>query len=141
VDFEERWKTGFTLLLGLLAVSGGLWVRSLELRERAETHDIQGVVVGTEEIRRRDHQRNEDRITYAPVIEFQVRNKPVRFQGVEASYRASTGNKVLVRFDPSAAAESPRVVDPLEGLTPWALCGLGGMAIVSAASAIVRLSR
>ncbi len=132
MDFGERWKAGFTLLLGLMALSSGFWVRSLELRERAETEDTQGVVVGTEEIRRRDQ------VTYAPVIEFQVGNKPVRFQGVEASYRASTGNKVLVRFDPSAAAESPRVVDPLEGLTPWALCGLGGMAIVSAASSIVR---
>lgn len=130
MDFEDKAKAILGLLLGIGFLAGGLWVRSGAAEDRLTKMETQGRVVENATIKQHDYEHNKDEIVYAPVIEFQAGSKPVRFRGKQQSYRASEGNTVVVLYDPGNPAAA-RVVDPLEGLTQWAMFGMGGFAILA----------
>lgn len=140
-DWDETLATLFGLGLGLLFMAGGLWVRQRELTERETLQETQGTVVDSVKRRERDSSNNQDKETYAPVIEFSVNGDRTRFTGRYESYRTSNGHQVVVRYDPQQPEKTARVVDPLEGLTPWGMLGLGGFAVVTSLSSLLPLRR
>ncbi|MGA7934023.1 MAG: DUF3592 domain-containing protein [Kovacikia sp.] len=129
-NLEEKLSAIIGLVLGILFIAGGFWVRSIEAHDRATLQETQGTVV--DHIRRRDRATStqQERETYAPVIEFLDNGQPTRFTGNYESYRTSQGNRVVVRYDPTQPTNTARVVDPLEGLTTWGMFGLGGLATI-----------
>lgn len=127
---EAKLSAAIGLVLGLLCLAGGLWVRRIEAHQQATLQETQGTVVDSVSRRERDSDRNQDRITYAPVIEFWVDDQPIRFTGKYDSYRLSNGNSAIVRYRPDQPQTTARTVDPLEGLTAWAMFGMGGLAIL-----------
>ncbi len=80
--------------------------------------------------RERDTTSNQEKITYAPVIEFMLNGDRTRFTGTYESYRPSNGNRVVIRYNPNKPTTTARVVDPLEGWTAWAMFGMGGVSII-----------
>ena len=53
-----------------------------------------------------------------------------RALGEYKSFKESLGNVVVISYDPASPAASARGVDPLEGLTPLAMFGIGGFAVL-----------
>jgi hypothetical protein len=128
-NFDEKLSAIIGLVLGLLFVAGGFWVRHIDLREQATFNEAQGTVVDTIARRERDNTNNQEKVTYAPVIEFLANGDRTRFTGKYESYRASNGNRVVVRYDPQKPVTTARVVDPLESWAAWAMFGIGGVSV------------
>jgi hypothetical protein len=127
-NLDEKLSAIFGLVIGVLFIAGGFWVRSIEAYNRATLKETQGTVVDSVRRRERDTSTNQEKETYAPVIEFLINGQPNRFTGKYESYRSSRGNGVVVRYDPKQPTNTARVVDPLEGLTAWGMFGMGGLA-------------
>jgi hypothetical protein len=127
-NFDERLSAVIGLVLGLLFIVGGFWVRHITLHEQATLNETQGTVVDT--VSRREGNNNQEKVTYAPVIEFLAEGDRTRFTGKYESYRSSHGNKVMVRYNPDQPASTPRVVDPLEDWTTWGMFVIGGIAVI-----------
>ena len=129
VDFETTLSTILGLIFSGILLAAGLWVRAVQTHEGATMTETQGRVVDS--VSRRDRSGDASAsLTYAPVIEFQVRDRPLRFTGNYESYRASQGQVVVVRYHADQPAATAKVVEPLEGLTAWSLLGLGGLGLV-----------
>ncbi|MBL1177273.1 DUF3592 domain-containing protein [Pantanalinema sp. GBBB05] len=126
---DETLSTLWGLAIGLLLMVGGLWVQQIHQREQVTLKEVQGTVVDTISRRERDATTHQEKITYAPVIEFPVTNDRTRFTGKYESYRVSNGKPVVVRYNPQQPATTAQVVDPLEGWTPWAMVGIGGLSV------------
>ncbi|MBH8576818.1 DUF3592 domain-containing protein [Nostocaceae cyanobacterium CENA369] len=128
--FDEKLSAIIGLVIGLLFVGGGFWVRNVVAHERATLKETQGTVVDSISSRDRNSTNDRQKETYAPVIEFLAKGERTRFTGSYESYRSSNGNKVMVRYDPKQPATTARVVNSLEGLTPWGMFGMGGLALI-----------
>lgn len=128
-NFDEKLSAMIGLMMGLLFIAGGFWVRHIDLREQATLNETQGTVVDTMSRHERDTTNNKEKVTYAPVIEFLANGDRTRFTGRYESYRVSTGNRVVVRYDPQKPTTTARVVDPLEGWTAWSMFGIGGLSV------------
>jgi hypothetical protein len=135
--FDEKLSAIIGLGLGVLFMAGGFWVRQIDMHERATLNEAQGTVVDSISRRERNNTSSLEKITYAPVIEFMVNGDRTRFTGRYQSYRSSNGHVVVIRYDPKQPATTARVVDPLEGLAPWGMFGLGGLAVVFSLSALL----
>jgi hypothetical protein len=140
-NLDEKLSAIFGLVIGVLFVAGGFWVRSIEATDRATLKETQGTVVDSVRRRERDTSTNQERETYAPVIEFLVDGQPIRFTGKYESYRSSKGNGVVVRYDPKQPTSTARVVDPLEGLTAWGMFGVGGVATILSLGTLLPVRR
>ena len=140
-NLDEKLSAIFGLVIGVLFVAGGFWVRSIEATDRATLKETQGTVVDSVRRRERDTSTNQERETYAPVIEFLVDGQPIRFTGKYESYRSSKGNGVVVRYDPKQPTSTARVVDPLEGLTAWGMFGVGGVATIFSLGTLLPIRR
>lgn len=118
------------------------WAQRKDLYEQETMRETQGIVVDSVSRRERDTTSIQDKVTYAPVIEFQVNGQPVQFTGWYESYRWSNGRVVAVRYDADEPATTAKVIDPLAGLVPWLVIGMGGFTIVCSLGAFlpVRLS-
>lgn len=140
--FEEKLNAVIGLFLGLTLITVAAWTRQVGLHEQKTLRETQGIVVDTVSRRERDTTHNQDKLTYAPVIEFQVNGQPIQFTGWYESYRWSNGRTVAVRYDADDPANTAKVVDPLAGLMPWLVIGMGGFAVISSLAALlpVRLS-
>jgi Protein of unknown function (DUF3592) len=123
--------------IGLLFIAGGFWVRNIVLHEGATLKETQGTVVDSISHSDRSNTKNQQKETYAPVIEFLVNGKRTRFTGNYQSYRSSNGHVVVVRYDPKQPISTARVVNPLEGLVPWGMFGMGGLAVVYSLGALL----
>lgn len=128
---KSRFGALFALVVGLLFVAGGVWLRNVEARERVTLTETQGTVVDSVKHREHDNRTGKDTDAYEPVIEFQVHGSATRFTGIRESYQQSTGQQVVVRYDPVSPAPTARVVDAFEGLVPWSMFGIGGIAVLS----------
>ncbi|MFN6465990.1 MAG: DUF3592 domain-containing protein [Nostoc sp. DedVER02] len=135
--FDEKLSAGIGLAIGLLFIAGGFWVRNIVIHESATLNETQGTVVDSITRTDRSDKNNQQKETYAPVIEFLVNGKPTRFTGNYESYRSSNGHVVVVRYDPKQPISSARVVNPLEGLVPWGMFGMGGLAVVYSLGALL----
>lgn len=138
-NFDETLSAGFGLLLGVLFMVGGFWVRHIDAQQRATLNETQGTIVDSVRRRDRNASNNQEKETYAPVIEFLANGKRTRFTGKYESYRSSQGRVVVVRYDPNQPTTTARVVEPLEGLTAWGMVGVGGIAVVYSAGALLRV--
>ncbi|MEA5603267.1 DUF3592 domain-containing protein [Nostoc sp. UHCC 0252] len=135
--FDDKLSASIGLAIGLLFIAGGFWVRNIAVREGTTLNETQGTVVDSISRRDRTGTNNQQKETYAPVIEFLVNGKPTRFTGNYESYRSSNGHIVVVRYDPKQPINSARVVNPLEGLVPWGMFGMGGLAVVYSLGALL----
>jgi hypothetical protein len=127
----NKFSGAFGVVIGLVFISAGLWMRRDEAREQATLVETQGTVVDTVKGRDHDNRTGKDSTTFSPVIEFQVDGKPVRFTGSKTSSQESNGNRCVVRYYPKSPAATARVVDALEGLTPWAMFVMGALSLAS----------
>jgi Protein of unknown function (DUF3592) len=127
--FDEKLSALIGLVVGLLFLSGGVWVRHLDAHEQATLIETQGTVVDSVSRRERDTANASEKTTYAPIVEFWVNGDRTRFTGPYESYRPGTDQKVVVRYDPNQPTTSARVVPALEGLTAWGMFGMGGLAV------------
>ncbi|GEM_PF-1532652 len=139
-DPEEIFSAIFGLVLGLLFIAGGVWVRHIETHERATLTETQGTVVDSVKRRERSTTDNQEKDTYAPVIEFLDNGDRTRFTGKYVSYRSSNGHNVVVRYDPAQPTTTARVVEPLEGLTAWGMFGMGGAVVIFSLGELLPLS-
>ncbi|MDZ8104369.1 MAG: DUF3592 domain-containing protein [Nostoc sp. DedQUE12a] len=135
--FDEKLSAGIGLFLGLLFIGGGFWVRNIVAQEIATLKETRGTVVDSISRRDRSSKNNQEKETYAPVIEFLANGEPTRFTGSYESYRSSNGKIVGVRYDPKQPIKTARVVNPLEGLVPWGMFGMGGLAVVCSLGAFL----
>ncbi|WP_375498211.1 DUF3592 domain-containing protein [uncultured Nostoc sp.] len=128
--FDDKLSAIIGLVIGLVFIVGGFWVRNKVAHERAMLIETEGTVVDSISRRERD---NKDKLieTYAPVIEFVTNSGRIRFRGNYESYRSSNGNKVVVRYDPKQPQTTGLVVNPLEGLVYVGMFGMGGLVIIS----------
>ncbi|MDZ8084947.1 MAG: DUF3592 domain-containing protein [Nostoc sp. DedQUE12b] len=136
--FEDKLSASIGLAIGLLFIGGGFWVRNIITYESATLNETRGTVVDS--ISRRDRSstnNNEQKETYAPVIEFLANGKRTRFTGNYESYRSSNGQMVVIRYNPQQPITTARVVNPLEGLVPWGMFGMGGLAVVFSVGALL----
>ncbi|MFN6480675.1 DUF3592 domain-containing protein [Nostoc sp. DedQUE07] len=136
--FDDKLSASIGLAIGLLFIGGGFWVRNIIAREGATLNETRGTVVDS--ISRRDRSstnNNEQKETYAPVIEFLANGKRTRFTGNYESYRSSNGQTVVIRYNLQQPISTARVVNPLEGLVPWGMFGMGGLAVVFSVSALL----
>ncbi|MDZ8065290.1 MAG: DUF3592 domain-containing protein [Nostoc sp. DedQUE08] len=138
--FDDKLSASIGLAIGLLFIGGGFWVRNIIAHEGATLNETRGTVVDS--ISRRDRSStnnndNEQKETYAPVIEFLANGKRTRFTGNYESYRSSNGQTVVIRYNPQQPISTARVVNPLEGLVPWGMFGMGGLAVVFSVSALL----
>lgn len=139
-DLDRKLSAVIGLVLGVLFLAGGFWVRQIDIHERTMFHETQGTVVDRVS-RRERNSNNQEKITYAPVIEFPIKGDRVRFVGRYESYRFSEGESVVVRYDPKQPTMTARVVAPLEDWTAWGMFGLGGLSIVFNLSKLVSLNK
>ncbi|WP_244918218.1 DUF3592 domain-containing protein [Nostoc linckia] len=135
--FDEKLSAGIGLFLGLLFIGGGFWVRNIVAHEIATLKETRGTVVDSISRRERNSENNQEKETYAPLIEFLANGEPTRFTGSYESYRSSNGKIVVVRYDPKQPIKTARVVNSLEGLVPWAMFGMGGLAVVCSLGAFL----
>ncbi|MBG1245581.1 DUF3592 domain-containing protein [Nostoc sp. NZL] len=128
--FDDKLSAIIGLVIGLVFIFGGFWVRNKVAHERAMLIEAEGTVVDSISRRERD---SKDKLieTYAPVIEFLAKSDRIRFIGNYESYRSSNGNKVVVRYEPKQPQTTAFVVNPLEGLVDVGMFGMGGLVIVS----------
>jgi hypothetical protein len=130
ITFEDKFSGTLGLVIGLVFIGTGFWVNNKFSHERATLTETQGRVVHT--VHRRDrNSKDEQKDTYAPVIEFLAKGDPVRFTGHYDSSRASQGKIVTVRYDPKQPATTAREVQPFESLASWVAFGMGGLSLVS----------
>lgn len=129
-EFESRFSSAIALVVGLVLIAAGVWLREVEARERLTLSETSGTVVDSVERVDRDGEGKQATL-FAPVVEFQAKGGAVRFTGSFDSSRQSNGNRVIVRYEPGRPEASARVVGPLEGLVPWSVFGLGGLALVT----------
>lgn len=129
---ESNWDKKLSAIIGvvlsLLFIAGGFWVRRIQIHESKTLRETQGTVVDTAS--RRERNSTEEKTTYAPVIEFTANGKQTRFTGHYESYRLSNGRTVVVRYNADQPETSARVVDPMEGLTSWGMFIMGGLGVV-----------
>jgi hypothetical protein len=130
-----------SLVVGLLLVLGGVWMRNVEARERVTLRETQGTVVASVKGREHNNSTGKDTDSYAPVIAFQADGAAIRFTGSRESFKQSDGNKVIVRFDPANPAATARVVDSSEGLVPWSLFALGGFSLLTGLGELLGVRR
>ena len=129
--FDDKLSASIGLVIGLLLIGGGFWVRNIIAHEGATLNETRGTVVDS--ISRRDRtstNNNEQKETYAPVIEFLANSKRTCFIGNYESYRSSNGHMVVIRYNPKQPISTARVVNPLEGLVTWGMFCMGGLAVV-----------
>lgn len=138
-NFDQKLGAIFGLVIGILFILGGFWVRHIDAQQRATLNEAQGTVVDSISRRERNTTNNQEKITHAPVIEFLADGQPTRFTGKYESYRSSNGHQVVVRYDPKQPAPTARVVEPLEGLTAWGMFGMGGFSIIFSLGALLPL--
>ena len=136
---RDKFGALFALVIGLLFVVGGFWLRNNDVRERATLRETQGTVVDA--VSRRERENGNDKLTYAPIIEFMANGDRTRFTGSFDTSRLSNGNIVVVRYHPANAAASARVVDAFEGLVPWSMIGIGGCAMLAGLGGLLNLRR
>ena len=129
----------FAFLAGLLFIAGGLWVRGRDAQERRTLIETSGTIVDS--LSRTERSDGNSKVTYAPVIEFAANGDRTRFTGSYDSSKLSNGNTVVVRYDPANIAASARVVDSLEGLTPWAMIGMGIFSVAAGLVEVVKARR
>lgn len=134
--FDEKLSAIIGLVIGVVFIACGFWVRNQVAHEQATLSKTQGTVVDSVRRLERDSQERQKE-TYAPVIEFHVLGDPVRFTSHYESYRSANGNIVVVRYDPKQPATTARVVNPFEGLVSWVAFGMGGLSIVSSLGALL----
>ncbi|MEH1812381.1 MAG: DUF3592 domain-containing protein [Nostoc sp.] len=136
--FDDKLSASIGLAIGLLFIGGGFGVRNIIAHEGTTLNETRGTVVDS--ISRRDRSstnNNEQKETYAPVIEFLANGKRTRFTGNYESYRSSNGQIVVIRYNPKQPISTARVVNPLEGLVPWGMFGMGGLAVVFSVGALL----
>ena len=123
---ESRLSIIIGLVAGLLFIGGGFFVRNLQAREAVTRREARGTIV--------DHQSRRESngdTAFAAVIEFaDASGERYRALGEYKSFKESLGNAVVISYDPASPAASARGVDPLEGLTPLAMFGIGGFAVL-----------
>lgn len=137
---ESRFSTVFALVVGLLFVGLGLWLRDREAKDQARLTETRGAVVESVKGRKRTSD-GKDIDVFAPVIEFEANGEKHRLTGVYEPSKQSNGNPVAVRYDPSAPGTTARVVGSLEGLVPWSLFALGGVSVFSGLTGFLRRLR
>lgn len=136
-NLDEKLSAIVGLVVGVLFMAGGFWVRQIDTHQRATLSETQGIVVNDVSRRERYQTTHSERETYAPVIEFLANGEPIRFTGNYQPYRLSKGHVVLVRYDPSQPESTARVVEPLEGLTAWGMFGVGGLSLILSLGALL----
>ena len=123
---ESKASIVLGLVLGLLFIGGGVFVRNLQAREAVTRREARGTIVEHQSRR----ESNGD-TAFAAVIEFaDASGERYRALGEYKSFKESLGNVVVISYDPTSPAASARGVDPLEGLTPLAMFGIGGFAVL-----------
>ncbi|MBD2205796.1 DUF3592 domain-containing protein [Calothrix sp. FACHB-1219] len=130
VTFEDKWSGTYLVLFGLLMIGGGFYVNHQITYERAHFIETQGTVVDNAHYRERDS-KNQQKDTYAPIIEFSAKGDRVQFTGHRDSSKVIKGKIVVVRYDPKQPAKTAREVRSLESLVPWFVFGMGGLSLVS----------
>jgi hypothetical protein len=81
--FEDKLSASIGLAVGLLFIGGGFWVRNTIAHESATLNETRGTVVDS--ISRRDRSstnNNEQKETYAPVIETEYMRQSPEFSWV-----------------------------------------------------------
>ena len=127
------------LIIGLLFIAGGFWLRGLAQREQATLIETTGTIVDA--VTHADRTDGNNTISYAPVIEILVNGDRTRFNGAYDTSRLSNGNVVVVRYDPKNVSASAHVVDAFEGLLPLAMFGMGGFAIITGLGELINVRR
>ncbi len=144
IDLDAKISAIVGLVTGLIFVVAGAWVYQKDTQERSQWRETHGTVVDGVSRKERDYEDDRDKVTYAPVIEFEANGDRVRFTGKYDDYRPSDGHVVVVRYDPNQPTTA-RVVDPLEWLTFWWVMGMGGTltytSLVSLSPVRLRFSR
>ncbi len=142
MTFERSITAIVGLLSGTIFLAGAAWVPQRDRNERLFWQQTDGIVVDTVSRRERNYDEDTYETKYASVIEFEANGDRVRFIGSYSTSRASQGNVVTVRYDPSQPSQA-RVVDPFEWLSFWFAVGMGGSALVMGVKAAspVRLRR
>jgi hypothetical protein len=79
--FDDKLSASFGLAIGLLFLAGAFWVHNIVLHEGATLNETQGTVVDSISRSDRTSTKNQQKETYAPVIEFLANGKPTRFTG------------------------------------------------------------
>lgn len=140
--FEEKLSAIIGLFLGLTLMAVAVWAQRKDVYEQQTMRETQGIVVDSVSRRERDTTSTQDKVTYAPVIEFQVNGQPVQFTGWYESYRWSNGRVVAVRYDADQPDATAKVIDPVAGLVLWLVIGMGGFTVAYSLGAFlpVRLS-
>ncbi|MBW4641665.1 MAG: DUF3592 domain-containing protein [Goleter apudmare HA4340-LM2] len=134
--FDDKLSAIIGLVIALIFIAVGFWVRNKVAHERATLTETQGTVVDSLSRRERDS-NDRPKETYAPVIEFLIKGDRIRFTGYYESHRASKGNTVVVRYDPQQPATTARIVEPFEGLAHWMAFGMGGLLVVSSVGKVL----
>jgi hypothetical protein len=130
VTFEDKWSGIYLVLFGLLMMGGGFYAKNQITQERATLTQTQGKVVDIVHRRERDR-KDQQKDTYAPIIEFVAEGNLVRFRGRYESYKASNGKILAVRYDPKQPATTAREVEAFESLVPWVAFSISGLSLVS----------
>lgn len=136
-SFDDLLSTALGIVIGLVLIGSGFWVRSINAHQRATLTETRGTVVDSVSRRDRSSTDGQAQATYAPVIEFLVNGDRVRFTGKYESYRLSRGHVVVVRYDPEQPTTTAQTVEPLEDLVPWSLWGMGGMSLFFSLGALL----
>lgn len=88
ITFEDKFSGILGVVIGVVFIGIGFWANNQFTHERATLTLTQGRVVDTVYRRERDNRDNKDKQkdTYAPIIEFLAKGDPVRFTGQYNSY-------------------------------------------------------
>ncbi len=136
-DAEIRLSTIISLVVGVIFVAMGFWLRDREAKELATMTEVKGVVVESTE--RRDRDKKVD--LYAPIVEFEVNGVKHRVTGREETSQQAEGNVAVVRFDPAAPDQTARIIGSLEGLVPASVLALGGFSFLAGLRGLFRRRR
>lgn len=139
-SFEDKLGACIGMVIGLMFIGVGFWVRHLDAWEQATLVEAQGTVIDC--VSRRERRTTDDREVevFAPVIEFLVKGDRTRFTGSYQSYCLSQGKTVVVRYDPNQPATTARLVEPLDRIWSWVAFGTGGLVIISSLRPLLPLS-
>lgn len=134
--FDDKLSAIIGLVIALIFIAVGFWVRNQVAYERANLTQTEGTVVDTLSRRERDS-NDRQKETYAPVVEFLIKGDRIRFTGYYDSHRPSKGNTVTVRYDPKQPATTAKIVQPFDHLAHWMAFGMAGALLVSSVGKVL----
>ena len=139
ISFDDKLSALINLMIGVVLIGTGLWVRQKDADERHHWVETQGVVIKSIS---RQLPKSTD-TTYAPVIEFEANGDRAQYIGAEKSYQFSEGKTVIIRYDPERPNEAARVIKPFDKFAPFAIMILGGTCVAIGAKKVMpfRLNR